>query len=485
VEPGPSGGGSSRRTRTKASPAQSALFGPGGEARGTGEVNPNAPLAARMRPRSLDEFVGQEHLVGPGRVLRRAIEEDRLVSMILWGPPGSGKTTLAEVIGRQTQAYMIALSGVTAGVADLRRAADDARAHQRLGQRTILFVDEIHRFNKGQQDAVLPAVESGLLTLIGATTENPSFEVNSALLSRSRVYRLEPLTRDQVAAVIQRALDDSERGLGMFHVKLDDDAREFLLDQAGGDARVALNTLELAAAGISTDASADASADHHIDLNTERHITRAAVADALQRRALRFDRAGDQHYDLISALIKSIRGSDPDAAVYWLVRILEAGEDPLFVARRLVILASEDVGLADPQALAIAVAAQQATHFVGMPEAHFALTEATLYLANAPKSNSAKTAYAAAAAEVMRSGDLEVPLHLRNAVTGLMKGMGYGAGYRYAHDFPGHVVEQQHLPDALAGRRFYEPSDQGAEAHLGADRSNPSPNSDDAVDQDA
>ncbi|HXF83420.1 MAG TPA: replication-associated recombination protein A [bacterium] len=418
----------------------------------------DVPLAARMRPRSLEEFVGQEHLVGPGRALRRAIEEDRLVSMILWGPPGSGKTTLAQVIGRQTRAHVVALSGVTAGVADLRRAAQEARERRRAGQRTILFVDEIHRFNKSQQDAVLPAVESGLLTLIGATTENPSFEVNSALLSRARVFRLEPLTREQVAAIIERALADPARGLGAFHVKLDPDARELLLDLAGGDARVALNALELAAAGA---APAPAGA---------RHVTRAAVADAFQRRALRYDRAGDQHYDLISALIKSVRGSDPDAAIYWLARILEAGEDPLFVARRLVILASEDVGLADPHALPLAVAAQQAVHFVGMPEAHFALAEATLYLASAPKSHSAKTAYQAAADEVMRSGDLEVPLHLRNAPTPLMHAMGYGKGYRDAHDFPGHVVEQQYLPDALAGRRFYVPSDQGAEAEIRARR---------------
>ncbi len=499
VQPG--GPGHGRTRRVSGSGAQPSFFAPASGEAPSGDVSATAPLAARMRPRSLDEFVGQEHLVGPGRVLRRAIEEDRLVSMVLWGPPGSGKTTLADVIGRQTKAYVIALSGVAAGVADLRRAAEDARAHQQLGQRTILFIDEIHRFNKSQQDAVLPAVESGLLTLIGATTENPSFEVNSALLSRSRIYRLEPLTRDQVATVIERALGDQERGLGMFHVKLDDDAREFLLDQAGGDARVALNTLELAAAGAigrhrppvgpdaplfnSTGASTGAViaavgpgglGDDGLGLTSgsalpepaqaaaERRITRDSVADALQRRALRFDRAGDQHYDLISALIKSVRGSDPDAAVYWLVRILEAGEDPLFVARRLVILASEDVGLADPQALMVAVAAQQATHFVGMPEAHFALAEATLYLANAPKSNSAGSAYQAAMNEVMRSGDLDVPLHLRNAVTGLMKNLGYGAGYRYAHDFPGHVVEQQHLPDALAGRRFYDPSGQGAEA---------------------
>jgi putative ATPase len=404
-----------------------------------------------MRPRNLAEFVGQAHLVGPGRALRRVIEEDRVGSMVLWGPPGSGKTSLADVIGRHTGAYLVALSGVSAGVADLRRAAEEARRRQARGQRTILVIDEIHRFNKAQQDAVLPHVESGLLTLIGATTENPSFEVNSALLSRSRVYRLEALTEEEIALLIERALADLERGLGMFHVKLDPQAHAYLMEMAGGDARVALNTLELAAVATSPDDRG------------ERPIALATLEDALQRRALLYDRAGDQHYDIISALIKSVRGSDPDAAVYWLARMLEAGEDPLFVARRLVILASEDVGLADPQALSVAVAAQQAAHFIGMPEALFALTQATLYLACAPKSNSAKTAYEAARAAVQRQGDLPVPLHLRNAVTGLMRGMGYGKGYRYAHDYEGHVVDQQHLPDALVGERFYEPSDQGWE----------------------
>jgi putative ATPase len=414
----------------------------------------DAPLALRMRPRTLADFVGQEHLVGPGKALRRAIEEDRLASMVLWGPPGSGKTTLAEVISRQTRAHMVAVSGVSAGVADLRRAADDARPRQMAGQRTILFIDEIHRFNKAQQDAVLPHAESGLLVLIGATTENPSFEVNSALLSRSRVYRLERLTDDQVALLVGRAIVDDERGLGLFHVKLDDEALGHLVAIAGGDARVALNGLELAALGASPDESGD------------RHVTLAAVEDALQRRALMYDRAGDNHYDTISALIKSVRGSDPDAAVYWLARMLEAGEDPLFVARRLVILASEDIGLADPMALPVAVAAQQAAHFVGMPEALFPLAEATLYLACAPKSNSTGKAYTAAVAEVNSTGDLPVPLHLRNAVTPLMKHFGYGQGYKYAHSFPGHVVEQEHLPERLAGRRFYEPSDQGREPEL-------------------
>lgn len=480
-----------RLNRSSSDPGQAALFeGAGSPPPSLLEAPDDAPLATRMRPRTLDEFLGQEHLVGPGRALRRAIEEDRLHSMVLWGPPGSGKTTLAAVISRQTDAHMIALSGVAAGVADLRAAAEEARRRRRGAaaggvagrreatpgtgpsgfehagaggrggeispplQRTILFIDEIHRFNKSQQDAVLPHVESGLLTLIGATTENPSFEVNNALLSRARVYRLRPLTDEEVGALVDRALIDDERGLGMFHVKLFDDARGHLVSVAGGDARVALNTLELAA--LATDPNP----------NGERVVTLAAVEDALQRRQLHHDRAGDLHYDLISALIKSVRGSDPDAAVYWLARILEAGEDPLFVARRLVILASEDVGLADPAALEVAVAAQQAAHFVGMPEAHFALAEATLYLASAPKSNSAKTAYDAARAAIERAGELPVPLHLRNPVTGLMRAEGYGKGYRYPHAYQGHVVDQDHLPQLLAGEHFYQPSDQGHEAEI-------------------
>jgi putative ATPase len=344
---------------------------------------------------------------------------------------------------------VVSLSGVSAGVADLRAAAERARQQRTAGRRTILFIDEIHRFNKAQQDAVLPHAESGLLTLIGATTENPSFEVNNALLSRARVYRLEPLGAEQVALLVHRAVVDAERGLGMFHVKLSDEAAGFLVEASGGDARVALNALELATLGTAP------------DQRGQRSVEVGAIQDALQQRTLRHDRAGDQHYDLVSALIKSVRGSDPHAAVYWLARLLEGGEDPLFVARRLVILASEDVGLADPQALVVAVAAQQAAHFIGMPEALFPLTEATLYLALAPKSNSALKAYGAARSEVQRSGDLPVPLHLRNAVTGLMHSMGYGRDYRYAHDYQGHVVEQQHLPDTIAGQRFYEPSGQG------------------------
>ncbi|MBI4212684.1 MAG: replication-associated recombination protein A [Chloroflexi bacterium] len=407
-----------------------------------------------MRPRSLDEFVGQQHLLGSGKPLRRAIESDQVSSMVLWGPPGSGKTSLAQVIAAHTKAHVIALTGVSAGVADLRKAAEEARRLQVIGQRTILFIDEIHRFNKAQQDAVLPFVESGLLLLIGATTENPSFEVNSSLLSRSRVYRIEALSDDDVAALIDRALVDREKGLGRIDVGLKPDAKEALIALAAGDARVALNALELAVVLAEPDGEG------------RRLITCGLVEDAVQRRSLLYDRAGDQHYDVISAFIKSIRGSDPDAAIYWLARMLEAGEDPLFVARRLVILASEDVGLADPAALSVAVAAQQATHFVGMPEALFPLGEATLYLACAPKSNSVGAAYQGAVAAVHEAGDLPVPLHLRNAVTGLMKSLGYGRDYRYAHVFEGHVVEQQHLPGALAGSRFYEPSDRGEEAEL-------------------
>ncbi|HEY3118871.1 MAG TPA: replication-associated recombination protein A [Chloroflexota bacterium] len=434
---------------------------------------PGAPLAMRMRPRNLDEIVGQEHLLGPGKALRRAIESDQLSSMILWGPPGSGKTSLVAAIAGQTRAHLIAVTGVSAGVADLRQAAEDARGHREQGQRTILFIDEIHRFNKAQQDAVLPHAESGLIILIGATTENPSFEVNSALLSRSRVYRLVGLTEDQLHVLLERALADPDRGLGNLSLEIDDGALDALVELAGGDARVALNALELAAAiapetnGVRRNA-AERSRGSPTESGTGggRRLDREIIAEAVQRRALSYDRAGDQHFDTVSALIKSIRGSDPDAAVYWLARMLEAGEDPLFVARRLVILASEDVGLADPAALSVAVAAQQAAHFIGMPEALFPLSEAALYLACAPKSNSAGVAYQRAAETVHESGDLPVPLHLRNAPTPLMKASGYGKGYKYAHAFEGHVAAQQHLPDPIAGRQFYDPSDQGREADL-------------------
>ena len=411
-----------------------------------------APLAARMRPRNFEEFVGQEHLVGEGRMLRRLIESDQVPSMIFWGPPGSGKTTLARIIATQTKSHFEPISAVTAGVGDLRRIVAEARERRNLyAQRTILFIDEIHRFNKAQQDVVLPHVEDGTVTLIGATTENPSFEVIGPLLSRSRVYTLNLLTPEQVETIIRRALADEERGLGREKLAVDDEAIKALAGSTGGDARIALNALELAAATVQPD---------------ERGAHRIGLSDfeeALQRRTSVYDKAGDYHYDTISAFIKSMRGSDPDAALYWLARMIEAGEDPLFIARRMVILAAEDVGLADPQALMVAMAAQQAVHFVGMPEGYLPLAEAVIYLASAPKSNSALAAYEKARKDVRETRNEPVPLHLRNPVTDLMKEMGYGKDYKYAHHYPDHYVPQQFLPDKLRGRRYYEPSDQGFE----------------------
>jgi len=433
------------------------LFGePASAARAHEDALPEgAPLAARMRPATLDEFVGQSHLVGSGSALRAAIERGAYPSMILWGPPGSGKTTLARLIAAVSGARFVSLSAVSAGVADLRRAIADAKNAKRTSGRTsVLFIDEIHRFNKAQQDAVLPNVERGDVVLIGATTENPSFEVNKALLSRARVFVLNALTAEDVGTIVERALADP-RGLAGAML-LDETARAKLIALADGDARSALNALELAA--------------HMVAARSQSRIEPGDIEEAMQQRALRYDRAGDEHYDVISAFIKSMRGSDPDAAVYWLARMLEAGEDPMFVARRLVILASEDVGLADPQALAVAVAAQQAAHAIGMPEALFALTEATVYLALAPKSNSALRAYTAAARAVAETGSLPVPLHLRNAATGLMKQLGYGKGYQYAHDFADARVDQEHLPEALKGRTFYEPGDRGWEGRSKRDK---------------
>jgi putative ATPase len=436
---------------------QSSLFGadPDQPSEGPAESAQHAPLATRMRPRTFDEFVGQHRAIGAGTVLRRAVDAGEVPSLILWGPPGSGKTTLAVLIAGASGAAFEAVSATSAGVADLRRVVDRGRERLRTGRRTVLFIDEIHRFNKSQQDAVLPHVENATVTLLGATTENPSFEVNAALLSRSRVIRLEALDADDLRSLIDRALGDSERGLGGQHVAVDPGAIERLIALCGGDARIALNSLELAVQAAPRDGSGRV------------HVTVTDIEGALQSPALLYDRAGDQHYWLISAFIKSVRGTDPDAAVYWLARMLEAGEDPLFVARRMVILAAEDIGLADPHALGVAVAAQQAAHFIGMPEGFLPLAEAALYLATAPKSNSVLRAYVAASSDVAETLHQPVPLHLRNAVTGLGRAMGYGTGYRYAHDHEGGVVEQQHMPESLAGRRYYEPSANGVERDVG------------------
>ena len=419
------------------------------------QLEKEAPLAARMRPRSFEEFMGQEHIVGQGRVLRKTIEVDQLMSIIFWGPPGSGKTTLARIIASMTKSHFSPISAVTAGVADLRRIIDEARERGGMyAQRTILFIDEIHRFNKAQQDVVIPYVEDGTVTLIGATTENPSFEVISPLLSRCRVFTLKTLTNDEVRIIVERAIADEEHGLGKMGVELEADALKHLVVMANGDARVALNALEMATFATEPNAKG------------RRKIPLPTIEDALQHRALLYDKEGEQHYDIISALHKSLRGSDPDAALYWLGRMLEAGEDPLYVARRLVRFASEDVGMADPQALVVAMAAQQAVHFIGMPEGNLALAQAVVYLATAPKSNSLYSAYSRVQQDVEGTRNDPVPLHLRNPVTRLMKGMGYGKGYKYAHDFPGHFVKQQNLPDALKGKRYYSPSDQGFEKEV-------------------
>jgi putative ATPase len=411
------------------------------------EAAKKAPLAERMRPRTLEEYVGQTRVLGPGRLLRQIIEKKSLPSLILWGPPGCGKTTLAYLLAKTMNAPFAAFSAVLSGVKELRQIIDEARDQRRLhGKPTILFVDEIHRFNKAQQDAFLPHVEQGLIILIGATTENPSFEVIAPLLSRTRVVVLEALNEEALVLLLQRALADEERGLGGQHLTATDEAYAFIAQHAQGDARMALNTLEMAATLAAQKGTTE------IDLSL--------AEEAAQHKALLYDKGGEEHYNVISAFIKSMRGSDPDAAVYWLMRMVEAGEDPLFIARRMVIFAAEDIGNADPHALPLAIATKDAVHFVGLPEGRIPLAQAVTYLATAPKSNASYKAMLAAAEDVKKYGPLPVPLHLRNAPTKLMKGLGYGKGYQYAHDYEGAAVEQQHLPDKLRERRYYLPKNE-------------------------
>jgi putative ATPase len=414
-----------------------------------------APLADRIRPRSLDEFLGQAHLLGPGKILRQAIEARELHSMILWGPPGSGKTTLALLLARVTGAHFVTFSAVLSGVKEIRQVIAEAEAQRaRKGARTILFVDEIHRFNKAQQDAFLPHVEKGAIILVGATTENPSFEVIGALLSRCRVYVLEPLNEQDLVALLYRALTNADSGLGAFKAEVGPETLRLIARSANGDARSALNILELAV--MLTPPGADGA----------RRVAEPAIREAVQKKALLYDKAGEEHYNLISALHKSLRDSDPDASLYWLARMLESGEDPLYLARRLVRFASEDVGNADPLALQLTLAAKDAYHFLGSPEGELALAQATLYLACTPKSNAVYVAFGEAQKDVHDKPAEPVPLHLRNAPTDLMAQLGYGGGYQYAHDAPDALVDQAHLPESLKGRTYYRPTDRGLEAEI-------------------
>jgi putative ATPase len=416
----------------------------------SGAPDPTRPLADRMRPRTLDEFVGQEHLIGQSKPLRAQIERDDLGSLIFWGPPGTGKTTLAKIIAHMSKADFIEFSAVLSGIKEIKQVMSDAERARQYGTRTIVFIDEIHRFNKAQQDAFLPHVEKGNIRLIGATTENPSFEINSALLSRCRVYVLQPLTEDQIVLLLRRALNDRERGLGTLNLKADEVLRK-IASYTSGDTRSAYNVLEVAA-GLAQEDS--------------REITDEIVRDALQKRTLLYDKTGEEHYNLISALHKSVRNSDPDAALYWLGRMLEAGEDPLYIARRVVRMSVEDIGLADPNALALCMAARDAVDFIGMPEGNLALAQAVVYLSVAPKSNALYTAYGTVQQDVEQTAADPVPLHLRNAPTGLMRGLGYGRGYQYAHELESKVADMQSLPDNLRGRAYYQPTNEGIEKRI-------------------